>query len=88
MYISRKEPNKIFVKVDEYHHMVLSVPTGEYKDSESLDDLIGIERILATLPSILSHRHECALVPVELANGVASLSNYPSAAILKRFADI
>lgn len=80
--------NKLFVKMDEYHHLVLSVPTGQYKDSETLEDLIGVNRILATLPGILSHRHECALVPVELANGVASLSSYPSAAILKVFADI
>ena len=80
--------NKLFVQLDKYHHLVLSIPTGEYKDSESLDDLLGIRRILATLPTILSHRHECALVPVELANGVASLSSYPSAAILKVFADI
>jgi hypothetical protein len=80
--------NKLFVQLDKYHQLVLSIPTGEYKDSESLDDLLGVSRILATLPTILSHRHECALVPVELANGVASLSSYPSAAILKVFADI
>ena len=80
--------NKLFVKLDEYHHLVLSIPTGEYKNSESLGDLIGFKRIVNTLPEIISHRHECALVPVELANGVASLSSYPSAAILKIFADI
>lgn len=80
--------NKLFVKIDDYHYIVLSIPTGEYKDSQSLEDLIGVRRILATLPTILSHRHECALIPVELANGVASLSSYPSAAILKIFADI
>ena len=80
--------NKLFLKLDEYHHLVLSVPTGEYKDSKSIDDLIGIREILSTLPTILSHRHECALVPIELANGVASLSSYPSAAVLKIFADI
>ena len=76
------------MKLDEYYHLVLSIPTGNYKDSSSLSDLIGIKRILATLPTIVSHRHECALVPIELANGVASLSSYPSAAILKVFADI
>ncbi len=80
--------NKLFVKLDRYHHIVLSIPTGEYKDSGSLDDLIGVKRILRTLPEIIRHRHECALVPVELANGVASLSSYPSAAILKVFVDI
>ena len=80
--------NKVFVKFDEYHHLVLSVPTGQYTDTDSLDVFLGLNKILASLPPILSHRHECALVPVELANGVASLSSYPSAAILKVFADI
>lgn len=80
--------NKLFVNVDKYHHLVLSVPTGEYMDNRTLDDLIGANKILATLPTILSHKHECGLVPVELANGVASLSSYPSAAVLKVFSDI
>lgn len=80
--------NKIFVKFDEYHHLVLSIPTGLYTSTDSLDVFLGLNKILASLPPILSHRHECALVPVELANGVASLSSYPSAAILKVFADI
>lgn len=80
--------NKLFVKYDEYHYLVLSIPTGAYKNSSGLYDFIGANRILSTLPSILSHRHECALVPIELANGVASLSSYPSAAVLKLFADI
>ncbi|MBN1546263.1 MAG: hypothetical protein JW902_06355 [Syntrophaceae bacterium] len=80
--------NKVFVKFDEYHHLVLSVPTGAYTDTDSLGVFIGLDKIISSLPAILSHRHECALVPVELANGVASLSSYPSAAILKVFADI
>ncbi|MDD2467311.1 MAG: hypothetical protein PHI97_25275 [Desulfobulbus sp.] len=80
--------NKLFVKIDDYHHLVMSVPTGNYIDTKSTADMLGIKRILATLPTILSHRYECGLVPVELANGVASLSSYPSAAILKMFADI
>lgn len=80
--------NKLFVKVDDYHNLVMSIPTGKYTDTTSASDLLGIKNILSTLPTILSHRHECALVPVELANGVASLSSYPSAAILKMFADI
>ena len=80
--------NKIFVKFGKYHHLVLSVPTGQYTDTDSLDVFLGLDKILASLPRILSHRHECALVPVELVNGVASLSSYPSAAILKVFAGI
>ena len=80
--------NKVFVKFDDYHHLVLSVPTGQYTDTDSPDVFLGLDKILSSLRPILSHRHECALVPVELANGVASLSSYPSAAILKVFADI
>ncbi|MCE8033115.1 hypothetical protein EKK97_03655 [Billgrantia tianxiuensis] len=80
--------NKIFVKYDEYHHLVLSVPTGKYTDTHTSEVFISLSKILASLPPILSHRYECALVPIELANGVASLSSYPSAAILKVFAEI
>ncbi len=80
--------NKVLLKTDQYHQLVLSIPSGEYKDSTSLNDLIGAHKILATIPTLVSHHHECALVPVELANGVASLSSYPSAEILKIFADI
>ena len=80
--------NKIFVKNDGHHHMVLSVPTGQYINSKSQQDFIGLKKILPTLETILSHRHECGLVPIELANGVASLSSYPSATVLKIFAEI
>jgi len=49
------------------------------------DDLIGLPRILATIPSITSHKFEGALFPIELANGIASMSSFPSAKILQRF---
>ncbi len=81
---------KVFVKLDPGCQMVLSVPTGEYDprgEFPSVEDLIGFERILATLPTIASHKFEGALFPVELANGIASMSNYPSAKILQRFAE-
>lgn len=80
--------NKVYVKLNNYHYCVLSVPTGDYKNSSDISDFIGLERILSTLPTIISYKHEGALVPIELANGVASLSSYPSASILKLFADI
>lgn len=83
---------KVFVKLDPYSWMVLNVPTGEYLDSgdmpASIDDLIGFERVLATLPSLVSYHNEGALIPINLANGVASLSSYPSAAVLKLFAGL
>lgn len=78
---------KVFVKISNYHQMVLNIPTGEYEESPNVSDLIGANRIFATLPEILSNRHEGALLPIELAHGVASLSTYPSAKILKIFAE-
>lgn len=80
--------NKVFVKNDDYHSIVISVPTGDYCDSNSVDDFIGLERILFTLKSLRSYRFEGALVPIELVNGIASLSTYPSARILKMFANL
>jgi hypothetical protein len=80
--------NKLFVKTDKYHFLVLSVPTGEYVDTNSVDDFIGLNKMLGSLRPLVSNSYEGALLPVQLANGVASLSTYPSARILKVFADI
>ena len=81
---------KVFVKYNDYHKMVISIPTGErgeYAENPSISNLIAIKRIIATLPKILSNRYEGALLPIELANGVASLSTYPSAKTLELFSD-
>lgn len=81
---------KIFVKYNSYHKMVINVPTGErgeFVESPSVDNLIAINKIIATLPKILSNRHEGALLPIELANGIASLSTYPSAKVLELFSE-
>ena len=67
--------------------MVISIPTGKFLANPTIDDLIGANRIFPTLATILSSRYESALLPVELANGIASLSTYPSAQILKMFAE-
>jgi hypothetical protein len=81
---------KLYLKLDPATYMVLNVPTGSYNpanDFPQASDLIGLPRILATIPSIVSHKFEGALFPIELANGIASLSSYPSARILQRFAE-
>jgi len=78
---------KVFVRINHYHQMVLNIPTGEYVENPTLSNLIGAERIFATLPTILSSRFEGALLPIELAHDIASLSTYPSAQILKIFAE-
>jgi hypothetical protein len=79
---------KVYLKLDPGTFMVLSVPTGDYcerGDFPASTDLIGLDRILATLPGLVSRRFEGGLYPIELANGIASLSSYPSARILQRF---
>ncbi len=77
---------KVFVKF-ERSSMVLNIPTGPYNPNPDLADLIGVNQILATLPTLLSSRYEGGLLPVELAHNIASLSTYPSAKVLALFAE-
>jgi hypothetical protein len=79
---------KVYLKLDPGTYLVLNVPTGDYNPAAAFPtagDLIGLDRILATLPELVSRKHEGALFPIELANGIASMSSYPSAKILERF---
>ena len=79
---------KVYVKLDPDSSLVLNIPTGEYCEDSSfptISDVIGIDRIMVTLPSLISRKFEGALFPIELANGVASMSSYPSAKVLERF---
>ena len=81
---------KLFVKMNDYHKMVINVPTGqrgEFVTNPSQKHLINFKNIVATLPQILSNKFEGALLPIELANKIASLSTYPSAKTLELFAD-
>lgn len=79
---------KVFVYLDENTHMVLNMTTGGYDRADTYptsSDIIGLQRILATLPALVSRKYEGALYPIELVNGIASMSNYPSAKILQDF---
>lgn len=81
---------KLFVKINDYHKMVINIPTGhrgEFVTSPSQAHLINFKNIIETLPKILSNRFEGALLPIELANKIASLSTYPSAKALELFAE-
>lgn len=78
---------KVFLVMTRNHRMVLNMPTGEYVQDPALRNLVGGESVFATLPTILSSRFEGGLLPIELAHGVASLSTYPSAQVLKIFAE-
>jgi hypothetical protein len=81
---------KVYLKLDPGTFMVLNIPTGNYNERGDFpikSDLVGLDRILATIPTLVSSRFEGGLYPIELANGIASLSSYPSAKILQRFLD-
>jgi hypothetical protein len=78
---------KVFVRFNERHRFMLNIPTGLYVRDPIPNDLIGAADIFATLPTVLSARYENALLPVELAHSVASLSTYPSARVLAMFAE-
>ncbi|MBI5880306.1 MAG: hypothetical protein HZB53_21865 [Chloroflexi bacterium] len=82
---------KVFVRVGERHRFVLNIPVSSqmstFIKAPDVHELIGIDRILATLPKFLSSQYENALLPIQLANSIASLSTYPSAQVLKLFAD-
>lgn len=81
---------KLFVKMNDYHKMIINIPTGkrgEFVESPSKDKLICFSNIIATIPKILSNKFEGALLPIELANKIASLSTYPSAKTLELFAE-
>lgn len=70
--------------------MVLNIPTGirgEGVENPSIENLIGVKNIVSTILKVLSNRYEGALIPIELANGVASLSTYPSAKVLELFSE-
>jgi len=78
---------KVLLKLNNYHNMVLNIPVRKFKPNPTQEDLIGIEDILATIPEIISYRHEGGLIPIELAHGIVSLSTYPSAHILQLFTE-
>ena len=81
---------KVFIKMSDYHKMVINIPTGqrgEFVTTPSQEHLINFKNIVATLPKILSNKFEGALLPIELANKIASLSTYPSAKTLELFSD-
>ncbi len=71
--------------------MVLNMSLGEYKPDDDFpleEDKMGLKRVLATIPSLFSRKYEGALYPIELVNGIASMSNYPSAKILQILKEI
>ena len=82
---------KVFLLYGNRYKFVFNIPINEAMGTfivkPEVDSLISFDRILGTLPRLLSSRFENGLMPIELANSVASLSTYPSSQVLKIFAD-
>ena len=78
---------KVFVRLQRDDLMVLTIATGRFFPNPALDDLMAVEQVFATLPTLVSARYTGALQPIVLAHDVASLSTYPSAQILELFAE-
>lgn len=79
--------NKVVVRLGKQHIVAFTVPTGEYRLEPKADDLIGFQDSMRALSEMLSSAHENALVPLILANQLASISENPSKDILQRFAE-
>ena len=62
---------KVFIKLNNYHQMILNIPTDRFNPNPSISDLIGVDRICSTLKTILSYRYEGALLPIELVHRIA-----------------
>jgi hypothetical protein len=77
---------KVFLKLDDRHKFVLNIPNGNATDPQD-SNMIGFAAIFSTLGHILSARYESALLPIQMAHSVASLSTYPSAKVLSMFAE-
>lgn len=84
--------SKLYYRVDRRHVLVLNMPNrafsaSRYDENPKREDLIGIERVLATLQQVVSHQHENAVMPIVAVNRIASMSFYPSNNILERFTE-
>lgn len=79
--------NKVVVRLGPEHVVALTIPTGEYRLDPQEADLLGFRTSVGALAEMLSSAHENALVPLILANQLASISENPSRGILQRFAE-
>jgi hypothetical protein len=78
---------KVVARLGPHHVLALDVPTGGLVMSPGSADLIGFEVTLRCLSKLLSYRFENALIPIVLANTMASISNQPSGSILAQFVE-
>lgn len=84
--------SKLYYRVDDRNVLVLNIPNYKnsfdtYDPNPQLSDLIGYERIIATLERLVSRQYQHAVLPIVAANRIASMSFYPSNNILERFTE-
>lgn len=77
---------KVVVRLGKDHVVAFNIPTGEFPQTPTAADLVGFAESMGALSNMLSSAHENALVPLKLANSLASISHNPSKGILERFA--
>ena len=77
---------KCLVGLDERNVAVPSVASAQFKPNATLADLPALPRILKTLSQLVSRQYQDAVVPIVAANGLASMSFYPSNDILAKYA--
>ena len=77
---------KVVVRLGNHHVVALNVPSGEFLLSPQFEDLIGFEPAASVLSEMVSYSYENALIPLVLANSLASIAPRPSSDILEAFA--
>jgi hypothetical protein len=78
---------KAVVRLGTHHVLALDIPTGNFLPSPRPEDLVGFEASVRCLSNLLDYRYQNALIPIVLANTVASISNQPSGSILAQFVE-
>jgi hypothetical protein len=77
---------KVAVRLGPHHVVVLTVPTGAFLLAPKPEDLYGFDESVRVLSKLISYRYPNALVPLVLANSMASIAQRPSSTILETFA--
>lgn len=78
---------KVGISVGDKATILLNVPAkiAEVNSQIKRDDLFGFDRILATIPSLVTVRYENALIQTSMANAMTSIAVYPSKRVLAQF---
>ncbi|MCL4552040.1 MAG: hypothetical protein M1305_00575 [Candidatus Marsarchaeota archaeon] len=78
--------SKVVVRLGPDHVVAFNIPTGDFLTEPKVEELYGFGESMALLSEMLSYSYENALVPLVIANSIASISMQPSTDILEAFA--